>query len=122
LRPRTRSRRTRSINTGCVEKFADRLQQRLKPHALPQQFEIGKAHLPHCRPRHGSTQQTQKCRPQAGRSVAHPAPDHRGKLFGGTNHPTNEKTSSLLLASKTCGRKTLEMPILPYYFAFRDRN
>jgi len=28
----------------------------------------------------------------------------------------------LTLASKTCRRKTLEMLILPYYFAFRDRN
>jgi hypothetical protein len=26
------------------------------------------------------------------------------------------------IASKTCRRKTLETPIPPYYFAFRDRN
>jgi hypothetical protein len=41
-----------------IEKITDRLQQRLKPHALPQQFEIGKAHLPRRWPRHDSTQQT----------------------------------------------------------------
>jgi hypothetical protein len=28
----------------------------------------------------------------------------------------------LPLASKTCRRKTLKMPVLPRHFVFRDRN
>jgi hypothetical protein len=35
----------------------------LKPHALPQQFEIGKTHLPRRRPRHRSTQKAENRRP-----------------------------------------------------------
>jgi len=67
------------------------LQQRLKPHALPQQFEIGKVHLPRRWPHHGSTQQTQKCRPQASRSAPNPA-DDIGRLFGvAANHLLNER-------------------------------
>ena len=74
-----------------IEKITNRLQQRLKPHALPQQFEIRKAHLPRRWPRHGSTQQTQKCRPQASRSAPNPA-DDIGRLFGvATNHLSNER-------------------------------
>ncbi|HLK83135.1 MAG TPA: hypothetical protein VKT99_16800, partial [Xanthobacteraceae bacterium] len=42
-------------------------------------------------PRHGSTQQTQKCRPQAGRSAPNPA-DGVGRLFGAAaNHLSNER-------------------------------
>jgi hypothetical protein len=70
---------------------ADRLQQRLKPHALPQQLEIGKAHLPGRWPRHDSTQQTQKCRPKANRSAFNPAGDV-GRLLGvAANHLSNER-------------------------------
>src|SRR5262249_50662941 len=74
-----------------IEKITDRLQQRLKPHALPPQFEIGKAHLPRSWPRHGSTQQTRKCRPQANPSAPNPA-DEVGRLFGvAANHLSNER-------------------------------
>jgi hypothetical protein len=70
-----------------IKKIADRLQQRLKPHALPQQFEIGKAHLPRHRPRHGSTQRADNRRPQASRSAARPAADSIGRLFSvAANH------------------------------------
>jgi hypothetical protein len=70
-----------------IEKITDRLQQRLKPHTLPQQFEIGKAHLPRCGPRHGSTQQAGNRRSQAHRSAAHPAAEDIGRLFGmAANH------------------------------------
>ena len=70
-----------------IKKIADRLQQRLKPHALPQKFEIRKAHLPSHRPRHGSTQQAENRRPKAN-SADHPATDDIGRLFGvAANHP-----------------------------------
>ena len=65
-----------------IEKIADRLQQRLKPNALPQQFEIGKAHLPRGRPRHSSTQRADNRRPQPSRAAARPAADGIGRLFG----------------------------------------
>ena len=74
-----------------IEKIADRLQQRLKPNALPQQFEIGKAHLPRRWPRHDSTQQTHKGRPKANRSAPNPAGDV-GRLLGvAANHLSNER-------------------------------
>jgi hypothetical protein len=63
----------------------------LKPHALPQQFEIGKAHLPRRRPRHGSIQQAVNRRPLASRSAAHPV-GGIGRLFGAVaNHLSNER-------------------------------
>jgi hypothetical protein len=71
-----------------IEKITDRLQYRLKPHALPQQFEIRKAQLPYRRPRHGSTQHAENRRPKANRSAAHPATDDIGRQFGvAENHP-----------------------------------
>jgi hypothetical protein len=70
-----------------IEKNTDCLQYRLKPHALPQQFEIRKAQLPHRRPRHGSTQQADNRRPQASRFALRPAHDI-GRLFDAVaNHP-----------------------------------
>ena len=105
-----------------IEKIADRPQQRLKPHALPQQFEIGKAHLPRRRPRHGSTPRAENRRPQAS-SAAHPAADGIGRLFSvAANHLSNERHRASNWQAKLAAQKTLEMPILPYYFAFRDRN
>ena len=75
-----------------IEKIADRLQQRLKPNALPQQFEIGKAHLPRRRPRHGSTQRAENRRPQPSRAAAHRATDAIGRLYGvAANHLSNER-------------------------------
>jgi hypothetical protein len=61
-----------------IEKITDRLQQRLKPHALPQQFEIGKAHLP----RHGSTQPAENRPAKPNPSAAHPAADDIDRPFG----------------------------------------
>src|SRR5262249_3089283 len=59
---------------------------------LPQQFEIGKAHLPRRRPRHGSTRWAENRRPQARRSAAHQAADGIGRLFGvAANHRSNER-------------------------------
>jgi hypothetical protein len=52
-----------------IEETTDCPQQRLKPPTLPKQFQIGKAHLPRRRPRHGTTQQAEKCRPQPSRSA-----------------------------------------------------
>jgi len=75
-----------------IEKIADRLQQRLKPHALPQKFQVRKAHLPRRRPRHGSTPQAENRRPKAKRSTPQPATDDIGRLFGvAANHPSNER-------------------------------
>jgi hypothetical protein len=89
-----------------IEKITDHLQQRLKPHALPQQFEIGKAHLPRRRSRHGSTQPAENRQAKANPSAAHPAADDIDRLFGvAANHLSNEMTSRLPLASKTCRRK-----------------
>jgi hypothetical protein len=105
-----------------IQKIADRPQQRLKPHALPQQFEIGKAHLPRSRPRHGSTPRAENRRPQAS-SAAHPAAGGIDRLFSvAANHLSNERHRASTWQVKTCPRKTAEMPIPPYYFAFRDRN
>ena len=50
-----------------IEEITDRLQQRLKPNALPQQFEVRKAHLPRHRPCHGSTLPAENRRPRASR-------------------------------------------------------
>jgi hypothetical protein len=104
-----------------IEKIADRLQQRLRPHALPQQFEIGKAHLPRRRTRHGSTQRADNCRTQASRFATHPAADGIGRLFGvaASHLPIRDIAHR---NGKTCRRKTPEMSIPPYYLAFRDRN
>src|SRR5580704_8070283 len=75
-----------------IEKITDRLQQRLKPYALPQQFEIGKAHLPRRRPRHGSTQPAENRQAEANPSAAHPAADDIDRLFGvAANHLSNER-------------------------------
>jgi hypothetical protein len=69
-----------------IKKIADRLQQRLKPHALPHQLKIGKAHLVRRQPRHGSTQRAENHQVQADRCAAHPA-DNIGRLLGvATNH------------------------------------
>jgi hypothetical protein len=46
-----------------IKKIANRLKQWLKPHALPQQLEISKAHLPRRWPRHGSPQRPDSRRP-----------------------------------------------------------
>ena len=105
-----------------IEKIADRPQQRLKPHALPQQFEIGKAHLPRRRPRHRSTPRAANRRPQAS-SDAHAAADGIGRLFSvAANHLSNERHRASTWQVKHVVEKTSEMPIPPYYFAFRDRN
>jgi hypothetical protein len=73
------------------------IRQRLKPHALPQQFEIGKAHLPRQRTTPTDRSVWRRIISQM-RDIAPP--------IGKQNLPP----------------KTLEMPILPRYFAFRDRN
>jgi hypothetical protein len=66
-------------------------QQRLKPHALPQQFEIGKAHLPRRRPRDRSTPRADNRRPHAS-SAAHPAAHGIRRLFSGAaNHLSNNR-------------------------------
>ena len=71
-----------------IEKITDHLQQRLKLHALPQQFMIGKTHLPRRRTRHGSTHPAERRHLQANRSAAPPAADI-ARLFGVTaNHPS----------------------------------
>jgi len=83
-----------------VEKITDRLQLRLKPQALPQQFQIGKAHLSRRRPRHGSTPQAEKCRPQPSRSAPHPA-DNIDRPFGeAANHLSNESHRTPLWQAK----------------------
>jgi hypothetical protein len=105
-----------------IEKITDRLQQRLKPHALPPQFEIGKAHLPRRWPRHGSTQRAEDRQPQAGRCTAYPATSGIARLFGvAANHRSNERHCASHWQAKLAA-KTLEMPIPTHYFAFRDRN
>jgi hypothetical protein len=106
-----------------IGKITDRLQQRLKPHAPPQQFEIGKAHLPRRRPRHGSTQPAESRQAKSNRSAAHLAADDIGRLFGvAANHLSNMRDIALPIGKQNLPPKTLEMPILPRYFAFRDRN
>src|SRR5262249_53577481 len=74
-----------------IKKITDRPQQRLKPHALPQQFAIGKTHLPRRRPGHGSTQPAENRWPQLNRSAAHAAADDIGRPVSvATNHLSNE--------------------------------
>src|SRR5262249_12700123 len=101
-----------------VEKITDRLQQRLKPHALPQQFEIGKAHLPRRWPRHDSTERTQTCLPQANRSASNPV-DDVGRLFGvAANHLSIERHrtshSQAKLAAKKRWKCRFWRTILPF--------
>jgi hypothetical protein len=89
-----------------IEKITDRLQQRLKPHAQPQQFEIGKAHLSRCRPRHGSTQPAGNRRPQANCSADHPAADDIGRLFGvAANHRSSESHRTPYRQAKLAAQK-----------------
>ena len=72
---------------------------------LPQQFEIGKTHLPRRWPGHGSTQQTRKCRPQANRSALNPAHDD-GRLFGVVaNHLSNERHRASYWQAKLAAEK-----------------
>jgi hypothetical protein len=101
-----------------IEKIADRPQQRLKPHALPQQFEIGKAHLPRRRPRHRSTPRAENRRPQAS-SAAHPAADGIGRLFSvAANHLSNERHRASTWQVKHVVEKRRKCPfhrtILPF--------
>jgi hypothetical protein len=101
-----------------IEKITDRLQQRLKPHTLPQQFEIGKAHLPRCRPRHGSTQQAGNRRPQPSRAPAR-ATDGIGRLYGvAANHLSNERHPTPPWQVKLVAEKRWKRPfhrtILPF--------
>jgi hypothetical protein len=92
-----------------------------EPHALPQQFEIGKADLPRRRPRHGSTQQVEKCRPQVNRSAPHPA-DDIGRPFGAAaNHRSNESHRTPT-GKQNPIEKMPKIPIPPHDVAFRDRN
>src|SRR5262249_14312493 len=69
-------------------------------------------------PRHGSTQQTQKCRPQANRFAPNPA-DDVGSLFDvAANHPSNERHrashSQAKLATKKRWKCRFCRTILPF--------
>ena len=102
-----------------IEKIADRLQQRLRPHALPQQFEISKAHLPRRRPRHGSTQRAENRRLQPSRAAAHRATDGIGRLYGvAANHLSNERHPTSPWQVKLVAEKRWKRPfhrtILPF--------
>ena len=102
-----------------IEKIADRLQQRLKPNALPQQFEIGKAHLPRRRPRHGSPQRAENRRPQRSPAAAHRATDGIGRLYGvAANHLSNERHPTPPWQVKLVAEKRWKRPfhrtILPF--------
>jgi hypothetical protein len=60
--------------------------------------------------------------PQANRSAAHPAADDIGGLFGAAaNHPSMRDIAPVT-GKQNLPPKTLEMPVPPSYFAFRDRN
>ena len=100
-------------------------QQRLKSHALPQQFE-GRQKLI-CRAAGramASTRPAENRQAKANPSAAHPAADDIDRPFGvGGESSLNDRAIAPPLASKTCfSPKTPEMPILSRYFAFRDRN
>jgi hypothetical protein len=75
-----------------------------------------------CRPTGRATAQLREenRRPQAS-SAAHPAADGIDRLLA-ANHLSNERHRASTWQVKTSHEKPSEMPIPPYYFAFRDRN
>jgi hypothetical protein len=90
-----------------------------RPNALPQQFEIGKAHLPRRRPRHGSTHRAENRRPQPSRTAAHRATDGIGRLYGvAANHLSNERHRTSSWQVKLVAEKRWKRPfhriILPF--------
>jgi hypothetical protein len=95
------------------------LKERLKPNALRQQFEIGKAHLPRRRPRHGSTHRAENRQPQPSRAAAHRATDGTVRLNGvAANHLSNERHPSSPWQVKLVAEKRWKRPfhrtILPF--------
>jgi hypothetical protein len=59
---------------------------------------------------------------QASRSATHPAADGIGRLFDVAANHLLIRDIAHRNGKQNLPPKTLEMPIPPYYLAFRDRN
>jgi hypothetical protein len=74
---------TMRFNPAIVS-LVTRLKSRGRLNPMPQQFEIGKAHLPRCQPHHGSPSKPKNA--DRSRAAPHPA-DDTGRLLGmAANH------------------------------------